>query len=148
MVPATPAAAAAAAPAESIDEKASVTANLWIIVIAAAILLFWLRGRILSRGIPQYGAAAVAQKLKTPRGVILVDVRSTAERAARSIGGSIHIPLAELRERHTELDRYRDREIVCYCATGARSASAAHLLKGKGYRAANLTGGISAWSGS
>ena len=124
------------------------TANLWIIVIAAAIVLFWLRGRILSRGIPQYGASAVAEKLSSPGGVILLDVRSAAERAARSIDGSIHIPLPELRERHAELERYRSREIICYCASGVRSASAAHLLKGKGYRAANLVGGISAWGGS
>ncbi len=119
--------------------------NIWILLISAVIVGFWLRGRFLARGIPQYSAAVVAQKRKAHEALVLLDVRSSAERLARSITDSMHIPLPELSDRLPELERYRDREIVCYCASGARSASAAHLLKTKGFKAANLTGGIAAW---
>jgi putative FmdB family regulatory protein len=95
--------------------------------------------------IAQYSASDVAGRLTAKDPPVLLDVRSAPEHAARAIGGSVHIPLPELSGRIAELERFRDREIICYCASGARSASAAHLLKKRGFAAANLAGGISGW---
>ena len=91
------------------------------------------------RSIPQVDPAAI------PPGSLLLDVRTPAERSRESIPGSVHIPLHQLSPRAGELEKYRDRQIVCYCASGNRSLSAAASLKKRGFNAANLVGGISNW---
>lgn len=117
----------------------------WFLVLLCLAGVFVLRRKLLERGVPQYDGEAISKKLSANEPVILLDVRSASERQARLIKGSIHIPLPELTARLAELEKHKDREIVCYCATGARSAGAAHLLKQRGFRSANLAGGISAW---
>ena len=117
----------------------------WLLGLGLVLGIFLIRGKLLARGIAQYDAATVSRKLQEKGSILLLDVRSAAERKARSIGGSMHIPLQELRNRLPELERSRDCEIVCYCASGARSLSACQTLKRAGFRTANLSGGISAW---
>ena len=57
----------------------------------------------------------------------------------------MHIPLPELEARWTELEGAD--EIVCYCASGMRSVSAAKLLRQKGLiNATSLEGGVGAWT--
>jgi rhodanese-related sulfurtransferase len=91
------------------------------------------------RSIPQVDPAAL------PAGSVLLDVRTPAERSRESIPGSVHIPLQQLASRAGELEKYRGAQIVCYCASGNRSLSAAASLRKRGYNAANLIGGISNW---
>jgi len=46
-----------------------------------------------------------------------------------------------------ELENLKDKKIVLYCHTGARSAHVLSMLKDKGYKSLkNLVGGIDAWS--
>lgn len=56
----------------------------------------------------------------------LIDVRTDRERDQFDIGGK-HIPLDELEENLDQLSL--NRPIVCYCATGTRSAEAVKLIK-------------------
>jgi rhodanese-related sulfurtransferase len=121
------------------------TPTTWLIAAALLVAFVVLRGRLLARGVAQYTAADIARKKKEGEEFLLLDVRTAAERSARSIPGSKHIPLQELPSRLGELAASRGGEIVCYCASGARSASAAKLLKDNGYRSANLAGGIMSW---
>lgn len=108
-----------------------------------AVLLLFLflnvRKFVRRRSVPQIDPSAI------PAGSVLLDVRTKAERSRDSIPGSIHIPLQELGSRSGELTKYRDARIVCYCASGNRSLSAAVMLKKLGYSSANLVGGISNW---
>ena len=76
---------------------------------------------------------------------VLVDVREAAEHHADHIGGRL-IPLGQLDARAFELDDARDRDIVVYCASGARSAAGARLLRDRGFRAVSLRGGMMAWN--
>lgn len=71
---------------------------------------------------------------------VLLDVRQPEEYARDHIGGSVNIPLGQLRERHAELPK--DREIWVNCAMGQRSYYAVRFLIQKGYRVKNLPGGI------
>jgi hydroxyacylglutathione hydrolase len=78
---------------------------------------------------------------------VLVDVRSRTEWDGGHLGGALHVPLAFLPDRLDELPR--DRPIVVYCRSGARSAIAASLLRASGFAdVANLRGGIEAWLAS
>jgi hydroxyacylglutathione hydrolase len=78
-------------------------------------------------------------------GVAIVDVRSTSEWMSGHIPGAVHVPLGTLRDRSSELPR--DRPVIVYCQTGGRSSIAVSTLLAAGLRqAANLRGGLAAWS--
>jgi len=79
--------------------------------------------------------------IKTLDDAVLLDVRTQKERDAGTIAGSVHIPLAELRKRMEELPK--EKEIVVFCRSGKRSYTAERMLKQKGYKAKNLSGGYS-----
>jgi len=75
--------------------------------------------------------------------VQLVDVRYDKEWKAGHIEGAVHIPEDDLEERLDELDR--SRPIVTVCRAGTRSEEAAEWLRGQGFDAQNLDGGMLAW---
>lgn len=72
--------------------------------------------------------------------VTLLDVRTAAEHASRSLEGAVHIHLDELRGRLDELDR--SRPVYVYCAVGYRGYLAARTLRQHGFEAYNILGGI------
>jgi NADPH-dependent 2,4-dienoyl-CoA reductase/sulfur reductase-like enzyme/rhodanese-related sulfurtransferase len=75
---------------------------------------------------------------RATQGALVLDVRRPDERAKGEIGGSVHIPLDQLRARSDELPR--DREIVVHCHSGQRSYFACRLLAQRGFKVRNLTG--------
>ena len=76
-------------------------------------------------------------------GATLVDVRTPAEYAAGHIEGAVNIPVHELAERIGEIPA--DEPVVVYCASGNRSATAAEVLRDKGYAEVEDLGGMSRW---
>ena len=75
----------------------------------------------------------------------LIDVRSMGEFAQGMIPRGEQLPLHLLPLRADELDR--DRDIVLYCRTGARSAQACMFLSQRGFDSVyNLRGGIIDWA--
>lgn len=77
--------------------------------------------------------------------IVVVDVRTVEEVALGRIEGAKHIPLGDLQDRAGELSR--DADIVVYCKSGVRSASAASTLVSLGFtRVFSLEGGILAWA--
>lgn len=84
-----------------------------------------------------------AEELKEKiSGYQLVDVRTAEEHSLYNIGG-LHIPLQELAS--AEIDA--GLPIVCYCASGRRSAEAVKILSAKypGAKLYSLQGGLDAW---
>lgn len=77
---------------------------------------------------------------------LLLDVRDDNEWATGRLPNARHIRLAELSNRLSELEKYKDKPIVVYCRSGHRSARACALLKKSGFaNPNNLVGGIMAW---
>jgi len=75
-----------------------------------------------------------------PEKSVVVDVRDAVERELGYVGGSVNIPVDELRARHGELDK--SKTIVVYCAVGLRGYIAARILKQLGFEdVSNLSGG-------
>jgi len=92
-------------------------------------------------------AATVAEQLGSGEAPFLLDVRSEQEFRGKRIEGAENIPLSRLLARLEEVPR--DREVVCTCATGYRSAIAASLLRREGLEeVADLVGGLNAWEAS
>ena len=75
--------------------------------------------------------------------VQLVDVRYDKEWEAGHIEGAVHIPEDDLEDRLDELDR--NRPVVTVCRAGTRSDEAAEWLRGHGFDAQSVDGGMLAW---
>ncbi|KAF6577711.1 CoA-disulfide reductase [Paenibacillus sp. EKM212P] len=78
------------------------------------------------------------------KGGLIIDVRDAVELQAGAIPGSIHIPLAEIRERMAEIPS--DLEIAVSCQVGLRGYIAARILTQYGYRVRNVDGGYKTYS--
>lgn len=118
--------------------------QIFLYAILGIMVIFYIRKQLLARSLNNYSGAEAQEKVRN--GSILLDVRSASERSSNSIPKSIHIPLHELSTRMKELEKYRGKEIICFCASGSRSVSAGIKLKKAGFTAGNLTGGIASWN--
>ena len=88
---------------------------------------------------PTDAAAALA------RGELqLIDVREPSELSEARVKGARHIPLGQLSAKLGELDR--DRPVAFLCRSGSRSAIATRSATKAGLDAANVRGGITAWT--
>jgi len=72
---------------------------------------------------------------------LIIDVRTEEEFSYGAYPGAINIPLDELEYRIDELGR-KDRKIILYCASGARSAYALQILRAYGFTNAENGGGL------
>lgn len=120
--------------------------ELFLGLLIALIVLFALRKMWMARSIPTYSPTEVRDKLKNSHDAILLDVRSNGERKHGHIQGSLHIPLHNIVRQSDTLNKYRNKEIICYCQSGNRSVSAALRLKKLGFTVANMRGGIGEWN--
>jgi len=75
--------------------------------------------------------------------VQLVDVRYDKEWEAGHIEGAVHIPEDDLEDRLDELDR--SRPVLAICRAGSRSDDVAEWLRGQGFDAQSVDGGMLAW---
>ena len=69
-------------------------------------------------------------------GAMIIDVRSKKEYNKGHIEGSVNIPIAYVDKMYNSLPR--DKELVVYCHSGARSAIAARLLREQGWIVHNV----------
>jgi phage shock protein E len=104
---------------------------LSIAALAALIVFRSLRSR-------KAPAAVVLEKIRS--GARIIDVRSPQEFAGPSYPKAKNIPLDDLPSRMGELPK--DKPIVLYCASGARSAQAARMLKKAGFADVVSAGGL------
>ena len=87
-----------------------------------------------------------ASAMYTGKKAVIVDVREDSEWNEQHIPGAIHIPLAQLNERLSELKQYKDSPVITQCKSGRRSAQALDVLKSAGFsKVYNMDGGIMAW---
>jgi rhodanese-related sulfurtransferase/DNA-directed RNA polymerase subunit RPC12/RpoP len=84
--------------------------------------------------------------------IVFLDVRTpaefngTSEQKFGALKNAINIPIQELQARISELEKYRDSEIVVYCSHSHRSPRASYMLTQKGFKqVTNMTGGMSVW---
>ncbi len=74
-----------------------------------------------------------------------LDVRMKMEFDEEHIPGAVNLPLGELREKYSELDKSKEYHV--YCLVGARSAAAAFLMNSQGFQATSIRGGMISWPG-
>lgn len=79
-----------------------------------------------------------------PAGIFLLDVREDDEWAAGHAPEAVHVRLSELPARSEEIPR--DREVYVICRSGMRSAHATQALADAGWRAVNVSDGMTGWA--
>ena len=73
----------------------------------------------------------------------VLDVREQEEYDALHLDGVTLLPLSELLDRYTELDK--DQSYYVICKSGRRSARACQFLEEQGYDVTNVQGGMDAF---
>ncbi len=73
-------------------------------------------------------------------GASLLDVRESSEWKSGHAPGAVHVALGEIDKAPRRLPK--GRPVVVMCASGVRSRTAAKHLRGLGFDAASLSGGI------
>src|SRR5918994_33946 len=80
-------------------------------------------------------------------GAVIVDVREQHEFEQSHVPGAVHVPRGHLESRIEGAVGDRSKRVILYCASGSRSALAAHTLQEHlGYEdVASMRGGITLW---
>jgi rhodanese-related sulfurtransferase len=120
--------------------------NIFLIAVAcvSGAMLVW---PLLRRGA---GGPSVntleATQLINREDALVVDVREQAEYAQSHILNARLLPLSQVEAKIGDIEKFKDKPVILYCATGSRSSTAASVLRKGGFsKVFNLSGGFSAW---
>lgn len=85
------------------------------------------------------------QLVNRENGVVL-DIRERKNYEDGHIVDAVNIPLAKLKERLAELEKFKEKPIVVVCQMGNQSGEAVKLLEGQGFASvARMSGGMAEW---
>lgn len=112
--------------------------DLWTWLIPVLLIAAFLAFKRLSQVSPDEARRLVKE------GARLIDVRTRAEYDSGHLPGSINVPVSELASKLDALGP-KDEAKVIYCASGARSAVARSVLKGRGFTRVFNLGAMSRW---
>ncbi|TVR01952.1 MAG: MBL fold metallo-hydrolase [Desulfovibrionales bacterium] len=131
----------------------AVEANLWVRRVGVDRVVGYLKGGmpgwavtgLASRSVPQISEEVLHGRMCTAPALQLVDVRAPNEFANSHIQGAVNIPVADLRDRWSELRK--DLPTVVICSSGIRSSLAASILLRQGFEdVTNVAGGMTGYS--
>jgi len=115
-------------------------------IIILGLIIGFLVLKQLSRTQPELSSEVAKSYLKDDNYRFL-DVRTESEFLSGHIENSIHIPLQELPSRLDEIEQLKQKDIIVYCRSGARSGKAINILIKNNFKVQNLSGGILDWEG-
>ena len=99
----------------------------------------------MARGPVREVTAAEAAEL-IDQGAVLIDTREQHEWNAGHLAGATMVPPIEVLDRIESVAPDKTKQVVVYCAAGARSMRAAMQMAGLGYQnVASMAGGIGVW---
>ncbi len=117
----------------------------WVMIL----MWFFLLGMIINSFLKSsydISPQQAVQLMSHETGGLVLDVREDSEYQSGHINDSIHIPLSALKSRMSELDKYKQKNIILGCRSGSRSGRACGMLKKNGFeKVHNLRGGVLAW---
>ena len=118
------------------------------LVIAFVVLLaltFFNELKIATQRFASLSPAAAVQ-LMNSEDVVVLDVREASETVGGKIAKAIQIPVGAMAKRINELDKHKNKTLLVYDKTGARSGIACKELSKNGFdKVYSLNGGLAAW---
>ena len=119
--------------------------NHWILVsifIGLLFLLIWDSGQ---KAGPKVSTHEATRLINTENAKI-VDIREKGEFSAGHIVDSINMTNAQIKDRITELEKFKDSPIIVVCKSGQTASVASKTLKDNGFpQVYRLQGGIMEW---
>jgi len=104
-------------------------------------------GRKGRQAVPEVSSYGLRKVLSNEAGARILDIREEVDWRAGHIGGSLNIPIDDLKDRLAELPDERTPLVIC-CTQGLRATGAAHILSEAGWRKLyTLTDGMEAYRG-
>jgi rhodanese-related sulfurtransferase len=129
-----------------LTEFASNHTLLVIAFVALLAVIAFNEARNLGQKFTKLSPGAAVQLMNNNDDVVFLDVREPGETDNGKITKAIQIPVGSVKGRIAELEKYKDKPVVVYCKTGARSSIACNALTSNGFsNVHSLTGGIMSW---
>ncbi|MFO7864006.1 MAG: MBL fold metallo-hydrolase [Salinivirgaceae bacterium] len=105
----------------------------------------WVSNGYKTNYVTQLSAENLHEMVTGSEKFVLIDVRAPLEFEDSHIEGAINIPVADLRERHTELKK--EDAIILVCSSGNRSSLGVSILEQYGFKNLhNIAGGMTGYS--
>jgi rhodanese-related sulfurtransferase len=130
------------------DQLITFTSNNTILVIAIIIVAFMLLNNLFAEKLRGYTSITPIESTQMINhdDALVLDVREMKEYGEGHILNSVHIPLSNLKNRLSEIDKHKPKKIIVACRSGHRSSHACASLKKNGFEQVyNLRGGVMAW---
>lgn len=86
----------------------------------------------------------VEEIIANSKDTVIIDVREDEEVANGMIHDALHIPLQQIPEKITNLNK--EKEYILVCRSGGRSMKAALYMEEEGFKVANMVGGMLEWT--
>lgn len=120
-------------------------AQQWILIVALMAAVGMLIAHEARKAGPSLSPQQAINLVNAERGVF-VDLRDAAAYKKGHIVDAVHLPVAKLAERRSELDAYRDRPVVLVCNMGQHAGAASKQLGAAGFhRVYKMSGGMTEW---
>ena len=112
------------------------------VLAAAAVAFYEIRERMQA-----FAALTAMQAVRLMnQGALVLDLRGKELYDAGHIGDARSVPLADLESQADSLKKWRDKNVITYCDSGATGASGARTLMKLGFtKVFSLSGGLNAW---
>lgn len=121
--------------------------NLFLCIAFIVILMLTIRAEVQHQSSSAFEMSPLqATRLMNNENAVVVDVSDAKDYAGGHIKNAINIPLKELKNKLSELQKYRDKEILTCCQRGNQSMQACKVLKQSDFNNVhNISGGIHNW---
>lgn len=130
------------------DQFFEFVVNHWVLSSTFVVLLALLLITESRKAGKTLGAQELVLLLNRDQAVV-VDLRDKKEFSEGHITGAINIPFASLKERASELQKYKDKQIVLVDKMGQHTGMAGKILRAAGYTdVRRLAGGVTEWRGA
>lgn len=77
---------------------------------------------------------------------LVIDVREATEYKNGHLSAAKNMPFSTIKDKLQDIAKYKDKNVLAYCASGAISAKTCRMLKKEGFsKVHNISGGINNW---
>lgn len=116
-----------------------------LIYVVAIVAIFIVVSKLNTIGVKQISAIQAAGLIKEAD-ILILDVRTPQEFNEGHIENARNIPVSEIADKTGSISAYKEKPVLVYCHSGARSFRASKLLHRAGFtKTRNLNGGMMAW---
>jgi rhodanese-related sulfurtransferase len=115
-----------------------------LLVAALAILVFAFLRRESAAAGSKLSLNEVVQAMNSEK-ALLLDVRDAKEFGQGHVANAVNIAHAKVESNLTQLDKYKDKQIIVTDAMGHHAATVSRMLAKKGFNVARMRGGMMEW---